>query len=114
LAGGAEVESGLQEASDAAFQAADDIGSWTPKNKHLLSGVSQSKARFGTDDVEQVRSLVQEALRSPEAQFQVNPNLPDTFRVVTDLGRSIGVKGQEIIRAVVGFDGKVINAFPVH
>ena len=61
-----------------------------------------------------VRGLVQEALRSPNAQFLPNPNLPGTFRVVTNVGRPIGVKGQESIRVIVGLDAKVINAFPVH
>jgi hypothetical protein len=42
--------SALQEASDAAFKAADDIGSWTPKNKHMEGGGSQSKSKFvGTE-----------------------------------------------------------------
>lgn len=104
----------LREASEAAFRAADDVASWVPKNKHLLGGGSQSKARFATDSLDEVRGIVQEALRSPNAQFLPNPNVPGTFRVVTDLGRSIGAKGQTAVRAIVGHDGKVINAFPVH
>ena len=30
------------------------------------------------------------------------------------LGRAVGVKGQQAVRVIVGLDGKVINAFPVH
>ncbi|MBI2374009.1 MAG: hypothetical protein HYV07_08425 [Deltaproteobacteria bacterium] len=79
-----------------------------------LGGGSQSKARFATSNPDEVRGIVQEALRSPNAQFLPNPNVPGTFRVVTDLERAIGVKGQQSVRAIVGLDGKVINAFPVH
>jgi len=56
---------------------------------------------------------VQQALRSPNARFLPNPQIPNTFQVVTDLGTTIGTKGQTSIRAIVGFDGRVINAFPV-
>ena len=43
-----------------------------------------------------------------------NPNHPnDTFRVVSDLGREVGTKGQTRIRSVLSIDGRVINAFPV-
>ena len=104
----------LQEASESAFKAADDIGEWIPKNKHLLTGGSKSKAKFLTDDLDEVRGLVQEALRSSDARFLPNPNIPGTFRVVTDLGRSVGRNGRQGLRVIVGFDGKVINAFPVH
>lgn len=104
----------LGKSSDAAFKAADSIADFVPKNKHLLGGGSQSKARFNTSDVGEVRGLVQEALRSPNAQFLPNPNIPGTFRVVTDLGRQVGVKGQTSLRTIVGQDGKVINSFPVN
>ncbi|WP_437685679.1 hypothetical protein [Sorangium sp. So ce176] len=103
----------LREASEATFRAADDVASWVPKNKHLLGGGSQSKAQFATTNFDEVRGIVQEALRSPNAQFLPSPNLPGTFRVVTNLGRPLGVQGQEAVRVVVGLDGKVINAFPV-
>lgn len=46
--------------------------------------------------------------------FLPNGNLAGTFRVVVDLGQKIGVKGQQRLRIIVGQDGKVINAFPVH
>ncbi|MEM6275303.1 MAG: hypothetical protein AAF735_08700, partial [Myxococcota bacterium] len=104
----------LQQASTAANRAAAGIGNWIPKAKHLLGGGSQSKARFLTDNFGQVRSLVQEALRSPNANFLPNPNIPNTFRVVTDMGRAVGQNGRQFIRVVVGMDGKVINAFPTH
>ncbi|WP_437972581.1 hypothetical protein WMF04_45610 [Sorangium sp. So ce260] len=104
----------LREASEATFRAADDMASWVPKNKHILGGGSQSKAQFATTNFDEVQGIVQEALRSPNAEFLTNPNLPGTFRVVTNLGRPLGVQGQEAVRVIVDLDGKVINAFPVH
>jgi hypothetical protein len=121
-AGAATAEAGaargggsiLNEASAAAFRAADNAGSWIPKSKHLLQGGSQSKARFATSNFDEVRGIAQEALRSSEAQFVPNPNLPGTFRVVTNLARPVGVNGQQSVRVIVGLDGQIINAFPVH
>jgi filamentous hemagglutinin len=104
----------LADASKAAYRAADTIEDFIPKDKHLLGGGSQSKARFNTSDVGETQAIIQEALRSPNAVFLPNANIPGTFRVVADLGREIGVKGQKAVRVIVGMDGKVINAFPVH
>lgn len=97
-----------------AFKAAKNIKQWTPKNKHLLSTASKSKGRFNTDDINQVQNWVAEGSRSPRAMFLPNENLAGTIRVVVDLGQKIGVKGQQRLRIIVGSDGKVINAFPVH
>ena len=104
----------LREFSEAAFKAADDIGEWIPKNKHLFGGGSQSSAKFITNNIDEVRAMVSEGLRSSGAQFLPNPNVPGTFRVIADMGRKIGIKGQQKIRIIVGGDGKVINAFPVN
>lgn len=104
----------LADASKAAYRAADTIEDFIPKDKHLLGGGSQSKARFNTSDIGETQAIIQEALRSPNAIFLPNANIPGTFRVVADLGREIGVKGQNSVRVIVGMDGKVINAFPVH
>lgn len=63
--------------------------------------------------VSTAQGWVQQALRSSNARFLPNPQIPNTFQVVTDLGTTIGTKWQTSTRAIVGFDGKVINAFPV-
>jgi len=99
-------------ASKAAFKAANNVGSIFIKNKHLNLGAGNF-AKFATTDINTARSWVQQALRSPNAQFLPNPQIPNTFQIITNLGAAIGTKGQTSIRAVVGFDGKVINAFPV-
>jgi len=105
----------LADASKAAFRAADTIEDFIPKDKHLLGGGSQSKARFNTSDIGEAQAIIQEALRSPpNAIFLPNSNIPGTFRVVADLGREIGVKGQNSVRVIVGMGGRVINAFRVY
>lgn len=48
-----------------------------------------------------MQSWVQEALSSPKAQFFQNPQMQDSFKVVTDLGRKIGTRGQTKIMVVV-------------
>ena len=103
----------LYRAVKASELAADRISSWTPKNKHLQSGRG-SNARFNTDDFNETRSLVKEALESPNAQILPNPSIEGTFTVVTDLGREVGRNGRSRIRVIVGLDGRVINAFPVN
>ncbi|WP_041620431.1 RHS repeat-associated core domain-containing protein [Stanieria cyanosphaera] len=108
-----ESTSTLAEASDAANQAADNVDNWTPKNKHLQSTTAKRAAKFNTDDVNDVRDIVQEALRSPDAQFFPN-NTDGSVRVVTDLKRPIGTKGQTKVRVIIGNDGEIWNAFPVN
>jgi hypothetical protein len=106
--------SALEFASQNALKAAKNIKLWTPKNKHMRTNTSQSKARFDTDDFDVVRDWVSEALRSPRAQFLPNGNSSDSFRMVVDMGRVVGVKGQRRIRVIVRDNGTIINAFPVH
>lgn len=57
--------------------------------------------------------LVKDALNSPNALFLPH-NQPGSFRVVADLGKPIGTKGQTSVRIIVGEDGKIWNAFPVN
>ena len=103
--------SALAEASASAFRAADDPASIFIKNKHLASAGGNS-AKFASTDIAQVQRWVAEGLRSEGAMFLPN-QLDGTFRVVADLGRVVGTRGQKRIRAIVTNDGRVINAFPV-
>jgi len=102
----------LKAASNSAFKAADDVGSIFIKNKHLNIG-SGKFSKFNTTDIDNARGIVKNALQSPNAQFLENPNLTNTFRVQTNLGRVVGTKGETSVRVIVGFDGKVITAFPI-
>jgi hypothetical protein len=103
--------SGLDLASAAANKAASKPGSIFIKNIHL-STASNNKAKFASSDIPQIQKWVAEGLRSEGAEFRTNP-LENTFRVVADLGRPIGTRGETKIRAAVTDDGRVINAFPV-
>ena len=98
-AGGVAAKGGsaLADASSEAFRAADGAAGWAPSAKHLAgAGGRWQKFAEGADPA----ALVQEALRSPGASF-----LPDKtagrFIVETDLGRSIGTKGETWLKVVV-------------
>ncbi|MFP1814092.1 RHS repeat-associated core domain-containing protein, partial [Lonsdalea quercina] len=107
-------KSKLEESSDTAFDSAkSSVSDWTPKDKHMEGSTAKRAAQFNTNDVEDVRGIVRESLNSPNAQFYPN-NQDGSFRVVTDLGRQIGTKGQTRVRVIVGDDGKIWNAFPVN
>ena len=80
----------------------------------MLTTTAKSKSRFNTDNEDLVRSWVTDALRSPRAQFAPEPGKTDRFRMIVDMGREVGVKGQRRIRVIIGNNGGVINAFPVH
>ncbi len=67
---------------------------------------------FLINNVAEVRSIVSEALKSPNAVFMPNKD-NRAFRVVTDLGRKISTKGQTRIRVTVDHEGNIWNAFPV-
>lgn len=91
------------------------LPNWTPKDKHLASTAAKRSAKFATDDPEEVRNIVQEALTSPNAVFESN-NDGDSFRTIADLGRAVGTKGQNKVRVVIGPDSQgnwiIWNAFP--
>ncbi|MBE0367045.1 hypothetical protein [Pseudoalteromonas aurantia] len=106
-----KTTSALANASKAAYKAADNIAGWVPKNKHLLDSTAKRARKFNSNSLNDVRSIVQEALRSPDTKFMPNPD--GGFRVVTDLGRKIGSKGETSIRIAVGENGKIWTAFPV-
>ncbi len=99
----------LEEASTAAFRAADNIGDFSVSAKHL-SGSGGNWNRFATG-VDPNDSIAQ-ALRSPSAQFL--PNGEGTFKVVTNLGYQVGEKASQTgVRVIVTTDGRIITAFPV-
>jgi hypothetical protein len=75
--------------------------------KHLAGGAG-SRFANGVN----VAEVIKEALTSPNARFLPNYR-PDSFRIVTGLGRAVGDKGQTSIRVVVKWTGEIITAFPV-
>ncbi|EMA8657002.1 hemagglutinin repeat-containing protein, partial [Cronobacter dublinensis] len=104
----------IDNASKTAFNSAkNDVSNWTPKDKHMIGTSASRAAQFNTNNLEEIRMLVKDALNSPNALFLPN-NQPGSFRVVADLGKPIGTKGQTSVRIIVGEDGKIWNAFPVN
>gem|GEM_PF-2243130 len=103
-------QSTLENASDAALNASKNNEIFI-KNKHLNIG-SGRYSKFNTNNISEVKGFVKEALNSSKAVFKPN-NLSNTFIIEADIGRVIGTRGQIKIRAIVGFDDSVINAFPI-
>jgi hypothetical protein len=98
----------LARASNAAFSATGRAEQFTVGAKHLAgAGGGWAKFAAGTNP----NALLAEALSSPGAGFYANDAA--SFRVVTDLGRVIGTKGETAVRAVVDFGGNVVTWFPV-
>lgn len=80
-------------------------------SKHLADAGGRW-AKFNTNSQSQVRSWIQDALKSPDAKFYPN-NRPGSFKVITNLGTRIGTGGQTSIQIIVGTDGKIRTAYPV-
>ena len=104
----------LDDASTAAFHAADNVADFSVPLKHQ-PGAGGNWARFG-NGVDQ-QAAIRDALTSDAAAFRVNyvdGVASDTsFRVVTDVGRVVGSNGERSIRVVVGNDGRIGTASPV-
>ncbi|SCC32082.1 hypothetical protein [Gilliamella intestini] len=104
----------LDDASKTAFDSSkNSVDIWIPKDKHMVGTTATRSAQFNTNNVSEIRNIVKEALKSPNAIFLPN-NIEGSFRVVVDMGRAIGTKGQTSIRLIIGNDGKIWNAFPVN
>ena len=66
----------LDDATQAAFRAADNVGAFAVKPKHLPgAGGRWNQFAQGVDPY----AAIEDALRSGNARFMPNPNLPDTF-----------------------------------
>ncbi len=107
---GIKAASELTRASEAALRAADNAGVFIVKMKHLAG--SPGRYNKFIRDVNP-NEVIAEALRSPNARFFANPQLPNTFRVVTDLDRVVGTRGETSVRVIVSNGGRILNAFPV-
>ena len=109
--GVAVAGSALEQASQAALQAAERISEFTTPAKHL-PGAGGNWTRFAAR--ENPTTLIQEALRAKGAQFFPN-NRGDSFKVIYDFGRVIGERGETSIRVIFGtgpVNGRVWTAFP--
>jgi len=68
--------------------------------------------KFVTTDNGQVNTWVQEGLCSVNAKFLPN-NQEASYKIITDLGKTIGTKGETKIQVIIGADGKIWTAYPV-
>ncbi len=101
----------LKDASNAAFKAARNIHKFKVSNKHLKSAGGNYR-KFATDSKSDVNKIIKAALTSKNARFLPN-NQPNSYRVITDLGKKIGTKGETKVQVIIGVDGKIWTAYPV-
>lgn len=106
------ITAGLTLASEAAYQAAQNAWDYIVKSKHLLS-TGGNYQKFCTDCLSQIQTWINQALTSPNALFYNNPQKEGTFMVYTDLGFTIGSRGEHIIKIVFDALGGIITAYPV-
>jgi len=86
----------LKKASKAAFKAAKKVDDFTVSNKHLMDA-GRRWQKFATNNKIQVNVWIKEALYSENAKFIPN-NQNGSYKVITDLGKTIGTKGETKIQ----------------
>jgi RHS repeat-associated protein len=101
--------SALGTASGAAYAAAQNANKFTVPLKHLANSAGRwAKFAQGVDP----QQVIREALSSPNAQFLPNSESSSSFVVVTNLGRTIGSKGETSVKVVVDYTGNIWTAYP--
>lgn len=98
----------LRSASEALGVAAKNADNFVVGNKHLASaGGNYAKFAEGINP----NAILREALSSPNAR--IYPNDGASFKIIADVGRQVGTKGQTAVRAIVDYSGHVVTWFPV-
>jgi hypothetical protein len=98
-----------KEVAHAMSEAVNQASEFVVPQKHLPeAGGRWAKFVEGTNP----NDLVREALNGGTAKITTN-TVADSYKVVADLGRTIGTKGETSIRVIIGKDGKIWTAFPV-
>ncbi|MCE5284535.1 MAG: hypothetical protein LLG02_01615, partial [Pelosinus sp.] len=105
------IGEGLGKAAEAASKAAKNVDEFKISNKHLQDAAGRWQ-KFNTNSKEEVNELIKEGLESPNAMFLPN-NQPNSFKVIVDMGKEIGTKGETKLQVIVGDDGKIWTAYPV-
>ena len=59
----------------------------------------------------QVQTWVSQALKSKNAVFY--PNDSSSYYIITNMGKTVGTKGETAIKVVFDYAGKIITAYPV-
>lgn len=103
--------SALRVASRAAFKAARKVNGFSVSSKHLL-GAGGRCAKFTTSSQKVIRGLIKTALTSSAAKFYPNGS-NGSYYILYNFGRTIGTKGEQIIKVVFDSSGKIWTAFPV-
>ncbi|WP_409494274.1 polymorphic toxin-type HINT domain-containing protein [Amycolatopsis sp. cmx-11-12] len=101
----------VERAAEIAEAAAKEPQKIFIKDKHLIND-TRNFVKFNVGTVDEARALVVEGLNKSGIVFRKQKD--DRFLAFADMGREIGENGRSIIKMVVGKDGNVITAYPVH
>ncbi len=98
----------LKAASNAAFRATPAKGFNITKH---LSDAGGKWSKFNSNSVDEIVKMVQQGLKSPNVMF--GPNNSKSWKMIVDLGTTIGTKGQSLVKVIVGYGGKIWTMFPI-
>jgi len=85
------------------------VSDWTSSAKHLPgAGGGYAQWAAGVD----IRATVASALRSASAKFLPDAKYADRIDVVTDVGETVGSKGETAVKVVIDKLGHIITAYP--
>lgn len=104
------INSGIRKASNAAIKAASRVKNFTVSAKHLPKAGGRY-AKFATNSQSEIRSWISQALKSKRASFY--PNKSGSYYIITNMGKTIGTKGERCIKVVFDTAGRIWTAFPV-
>lgn len=109
FAGPMAVIAGVEMAGAYALEMA--VLRYSPSAKHL-AGAGGRWAKFNVGTPNGVRRIVYEALRSPNRVVSIQAD--GRYRIVADLGRVIGTKGQTAVRVIMTPVGQIVTSLPEH
>jgi len=93
----------------ASIRAITQASRYNVKPKHLPTS-GQGFSQFNTSNQSTIRGWIQTALRN--GRIQANGSSADSFRIVHNMNRAIGTRGERYIRVVFDRNGRIITAFP--
>ena len=101
--------SALRKASNSAFKAAKNVRRFSVSKKHLL-GSKGRFAKFNTSSQRVIQNLIKTALTSSAAEF--HPNKNGSYYILYDFGRTIGTRGEHILKVIFDSAGNIWSAYP--
>jgi len=92
-----------------ASKVASSVGNFTVGAKHLI-GAGGTWSKFATSNQAQIRSWIAIAL-TKGTNFVTNSK--DSYYIIYNMGRVIGTNGEQKIKVVFTFAGRIITSYPL-